>query len=310
MNIRIYFTDGRVTSYSTDGLTTSDPFRAAAPQGSANILTEYNIRLDKLMEEGLFLDVNWYNLLQDRAKMEADELWSEPLSVAFYEPGRRIRLTSANAMMKMAKIVIDGEVVVWREECARTGDIVIVSGICFNMLDRIHSDAGGSIKERAFSLFNILQAIYPDKDRADICAMFGYTTNLLDDAITAVEAQQGVRKALTTGIGSPSDALSVPVMVAASDGASGDGGGNMNGFTWVKKFDLEKVGGDAPEGPPRPSSETLTGDTDGIAGVCEDPSLQPLPLQPLPNLESRCAEAQDVVANTNGQRRQGRPPRR
>jgi hypothetical protein len=196
MNIRIYYEDGRVRSFSTDAQTTPDPFRAEAPQGSGNIMTEYNVRLDRLLEEGLFLDVNWHNLLRDGAVDEADELWSQPLKVSHHEPGRRIRLASADAMMKMAKIVIDNETVVWKEVNAETGEVSLINGIQFNMIDRIYNNVDASIKEKAFVLFNILQALHPDKDKESICKIFGYTTTLLNDSITSVEAQQVVRKAI------------------------------------------------------------------------------------------------------------------
>ena len=102
MNIRITYPGGRIDVFDTGAYATSAPF------DSKNMLTDFEIGLDGIEEEGLWLVANYY-----AAKPEFRE-GAKGIPVARRSRGWRFLLSTAEEAKELCDVTVDGEMVVAR----------------------------------------------------------------------------------------------------------------------------------------------------------------------------------------------------
>lgn len=173
MNITVYYQSGRIDSFSTENFCAQEPFKSEG----TNITTEFQLRLDLLYEEGLLLEVFWYdaNISNSSVSSKNDEVGIK-IPHASRMRGRRVRLVSHRELADIAKIVCDGELLVWRQGSE------LINGIKFFGQELLcFSDATTtSINRRALNIFEYLKNANPGLPGENIAKMMGYSKDAID----------------------------------------------------------------------------------------------------------------------------------
>ena len=177
MHITVYYQSGVIDSFDTQTFCASEPFR----RHGGNVLTEFRLRLDLLSTDGLVLEAFWYELPAGDAASGRDGLAPAPR-----HPSYKLLILGPEEVGGIAKIVCDGELLVWRQ-----GDDLI-NGVKFSGQEVLcFSDhVTTSINERALALFNYLRRATPDDEKTDdeVAGMMGYTTAALEAVLRAEAA--------------------------------------------------------------------------------------------------------------------------
>ena len=102
MNIRITYPGGRIDVFDTNAYATSAPF------DSKNMLTDFEIGLGDIEEEGLWLVANYYAAKPEFRKGAAG------IPVARRSRGWRFLLSTAEEAKELCDVTVDGEMVIAR----------------------------------------------------------------------------------------------------------------------------------------------------------------------------------------------------
>lgn len=184
MRITVYYQDGKVTEFNTETFTYTHPF------GRKNVLTEFTLRLDRLALDGLMLDMYINDIDYLECELDTKEITdlsgrSWKMMVAGRKMGCSVYLIAAEEMGNIAKIMVDGNIVAWRQ-----GEHIINAVKYFNQEFICYSHEGAaSVNRRVTEMFAYLQAAYPQKSDQEICQMFGYSYEAYLDATKAELAQ-------------------------------------------------------------------------------------------------------------------------
>lgn len=172
MKVTVYFQTGKITEFSTETFCDSTPFEGEG-KGGKNILTEASLRFDLLESQGLMLHIYWHNsIIDDQTQSSIDETVDVARRVphAGREAGRFVRLVSKDELNDIAKIEVDGEMVVWRQ-----GDDLINAIKFYNQELLCYTDTVTvSVNARVMGIYSYLKNAYPEKPDAEIVQMFGY----------------------------------------------------------------------------------------------------------------------------------------
>ena len=186
MRVSVQYLSGKVTEFNLETFCDPNPFDDRGYAGK-NIMTELDLRLDLLEAEGLRLDVYWYNSVVDEQTVktiDADVHASREIPLAGREAGRFIRLIALKELDDIAKIAVDGEVVVWRQ------DDCLINAIKFTTQEMICcSGENTSINARVLEIYHYLRNIYPERTDEEICQMFGYPSVAFQKILLAEQAQ-------------------------------------------------------------------------------------------------------------------------
>lgn len=171
MRVAVYYQSGKIDEFNTETFCSNEPFKHEAARG-CNITTEFQLRLDLLSTEGLRLDVFWYNTVIDGATTKTS-LPGEDRAIyhAGREPGRIVRLVSPKELYDIAKIVVDGEMVVWRQGTE------LINGIKFSAMELLcfTDRSSTSINSKVCGIFDYLKNANPELPDEAITQLFGYS---------------------------------------------------------------------------------------------------------------------------------------
>lgn len=167
MQIIVYYQNGKLDVFSTDNFTANEPW---AKQG-LNLATELTVRLDLLDDEGLIIDLYWYDGSEAGNAVETpDDDTRTVIRHALRRQGRRIRLVSQEELEHIAQITIDGELAVWRQGG------YLINGVMFKNQELLcfSNDSVTSMNRRASSVFEYLKNANPGISEETLSAMMGY----------------------------------------------------------------------------------------------------------------------------------------
>lgn len=165
MKICVYFQSGAMEEFSTDTYTSPSPL------GSSNILSDCKLRTDLIAEDGLRMDIYWYNTIYDECTSTVDVDGADaPLPVAGRELGRSVYLISPEEMRYVSQVAVDGSIIIFRQGS------FLINAIAFKQqLALCYSDASTkSINEQALALFDYLHAANPALSESEVCRLFGF----------------------------------------------------------------------------------------------------------------------------------------
>jgi hypothetical protein len=259
MQIKVYYQTGEIDLFDTSIFCSSEPIKEVFRE--TNITTEVRLRLDLIDTEGLRVDFNYYNAsvpdAEKRAVSEQGDALGNIYSVyhAMRKPYRTVLCVSKEEMYKIVKIVVDGEMICWRQGTE------LINGIKFYGQEILcYSDsATSSINKRVAGIWQYLHNAYPSKSDADIAELMGYTEAafraVLENELAQVggslddEENLGGRR----GIAEPTDAQIAHMKIEAS--------------SFLEDIDDGSDGGSLPVAiqPPPPA-----GPSDNAAGAGQD----------------------------------------
>lgn len=176
MQIQVYYDSGLIENFDTQNFCCSEPFEVT---GGKNITTDFKLRLDDI-NKGLMLQVFWYSTtLNEFTNKSEDAETGAIIPHAMRETGRNILLISANEMNSVVRILVDGQVVIWREGS------YLVNAVKFKNQEYLcyAEDSCESINYKAFKMYEYLKKAYPNKTEDEICEMIGLQKGILREII-------------------------------------------------------------------------------------------------------------------------------
>lgn len=177
MNIRVYYDNGRLDEFDVEHFTVSEPF------DGRNMLTNFELRFDELGKESLWLQAHFYDVRDEYREGVAPEA----VPVARRMKGWRFLLVDKSEIGRVAKIIVNGELVAWRQGPD------LVNGIRFDAQERAcySDDVTSSVSRRAVALHDYLAAAHSElaADEDALCAMFGFTKRAFESVLDAEQMQ-------------------------------------------------------------------------------------------------------------------------
>ena len=160
MVIEVLYKSFRYEKFDSSAQTNSEPFRAKG----TNILTDWNLYLGALEENGIILAEHWYDGNPQHAE-------GTKVPAATRQVGSAMLLVSPDELDDVVWLKKDGEKLLWRE-----GDELINGERFFAMEQLCYSDATvQSINRRAIAVFDYLKHAYPTHSDDEIARIMGYT---------------------------------------------------------------------------------------------------------------------------------------
>ena len=180
MEIKILYDDSRLEVFSTSELTERKAL------GERNLLTNYEIRMDRIGGDKLWLETFWYDA---SGKVRADNP-TGGMPTARRTTGWRFLLADESDMEHLIAVYLGEKLIVWRE----SGQLVF--GALFNLQETLYfsDDRSSSVSRRAVFLHDYIARKHPDvaHDADAVCAEIGYPPDA-DLAMAEVEAND-IRK--------------------------------------------------------------------------------------------------------------------
>ena len=162
MEIKILYDDSRLEVFSTSELTEKKAL------GDCNLLTNYELRMDRIDGERLWLETLWY----DASSSVRAENPSGDMPAARRTAGWRFLLADENDMRHLMAVYLGDKLIIWRE----SGQLVF--GALFNLKETLYysDDKSSSVSRRAVLLHDYMARKHPEiaHDADAICAEIGY----------------------------------------------------------------------------------------------------------------------------------------
>ena len=171
MKVEVLFKSHRYEEFDSSTQTCSEPYRGKG----LNVLTDWNLYLGSLEENGIILVQHWYDgnpaSSQGKVTLEGVEV---PASVR--KVGCAMLLVSPDELDDVVWLKKDGEKLLWRE-----GDELINGERFFAMEQLCYSDATvQSINRRAIAVFDYLKHAHPTYSDDEIARIMGYTESAIE----------------------------------------------------------------------------------------------------------------------------------
>lgn len=171
MVIEVLYKSFRYEKFDSSAQTNSEPFRAKG----TNILTDWNLYLGALEENGIILAEHWYDGNPQHAGGQVT-LEGTKVPAATRQVGSAMLLVSPDELDDVVWLKKDGEKLLWRE-----GDELINGERFFAMEQLCYSDATvQSINRRAIAVFDYLKHAHPTRSDDEIARIMGYTESAIE----------------------------------------------------------------------------------------------------------------------------------
>ena len=178
MKIEVLYKSHRYEEFDPSVQTCSEPYRA----NGINVLTDWNLYLGALEEEGVVLAQHWYEVGGKAAQTVLDGV---SVPAASRKVGCALLLVGPDELGNVVWLKKDGEKLLWRE-----GEDLINGERFFAMEQLCYSDATTqSVNRRAIAVFDYLQKAHPDMQEDEIARLMGYTLPAIERIRSAELAQ-------------------------------------------------------------------------------------------------------------------------
>lgn len=166
MRITVYYENGLTEDFDTLNFTAAEPFKA---DRATNLLTDFQLQFDRLMTDGLILDVYYYEAATDNP-CYTDTNQGIQIPLATRRLGWRMLLVSKQELENAVLIIRDGELFAWRQETEWINAIQfrLQEILCFS------SASTDSINRKATILFHYLKNAHPSLSDPEISALMGF----------------------------------------------------------------------------------------------------------------------------------------
>lgn len=170
MKVEVLFKSHRYEEFDSSTQTCSEPYRGKG----LNVLTDWNLYLGSLEENGIILVQHWYDgnpaSSQGKVTLEGVEV---PASVR--KVGCAMLLVSPDELDEIVWLKKDGEKLLWRE-----GEDLINGERFFAQEQLCYSDeTTKSINRRAVAVYDYLANAHPTWDEDEVAESMGYTASAI-----------------------------------------------------------------------------------------------------------------------------------
>lgn len=183
MKVEVLYKSHRYEEFDSSTQTCPEPYRGKG----TNILTDWNLYLGSLEENGIVLVQHWYDGSPSNSQ---GSVTFEGVSVpaAARKVGCAMLLVSPDELDEIVWLKKDGEKLLWRE-----GDDLINGERFFAMEQLCYSDAvTKSVNRRAIAVFDYLANAHPDWSADEVARSMGYTEAAVERIRSAEIAQEDV----------------------------------------------------------------------------------------------------------------------
>ena len=168
MEVRIRYLDNRLDVFDTDAFTTPEPF------GDANMLTDFELRFDRLGEAGLWLVAHSY----DASPAYRDQTAEGETPVARRKRGWRFLLAETGEVDRIESVAVGSEVALQR----MSGELVDMLRLDEAAAVWLPGADGMCAAEKAVGLFEVLtRATGGEKTPEEVARMCGCTLPLVTE---------------------------------------------------------------------------------------------------------------------------------
>lgn len=179
MKVEVLYRSHRYEEFDSSTQTCPEPHRGKG----VNVLTDWNLYLGALEENGIVLVQHWYDGSADGSGTVTFEGVQVPAAVR--KVGCAMLLVSPDELDEIVWLKKDGEKLLWRE-----GDDLINGERFFAMEQLCYSDATTqSINRRALAVFDYLANVHPEQGDDEIAGSMGYTASAIQRIRDAETAQ-------------------------------------------------------------------------------------------------------------------------
>lgn len=162
MKLKLLYDSSRIEMFDTNELTEKKAL------GDRNLLTNYELRMDQIDGERLWLEMLWYDA---SSSVRADNP-GEAIATARRTNGWRFLLADPEDMRHLMAVYLDDALVIWRE----SGELVF--GALFVLRESLYysDEKTSSISRRAVFLHDYMKRKHPEiaDDPDALCAEIGY----------------------------------------------------------------------------------------------------------------------------------------
>lgn len=162
MKLRLLYDSMRIEVFDTGELTEKKAL------GDRNLLTNYELRMDRIDGDRLWLEVFWYDA---SSKVRSDNP-DRSVATARRTNGWRFLLVDPEDMKHLMAVYLDDTLVIWRE----SGELVF--GALFKLHETLYysDEKTASVSRRAVLLHDYMKRKLPEiaDDPEAVCAQIGY----------------------------------------------------------------------------------------------------------------------------------------
>lgn len=187
MVISVDFKDGRIREFDLSTYTNGSAM-TAYERSAVNVMTEFDLRLDRLEEDGLRLDFFWFDATKEAGERVLDGVedgagGAVSVRMAARRPAYSITLLEPFELEDVSRILVyrANQVVqaAWRQGSGNW----MVKGTLFDAVRVLsYSDSNFTgLNRQAIEVFSYLSAIYPEMDRRDVASLMGYELDAVDE---------------------------------------------------------------------------------------------------------------------------------
>lgn len=181
MKVEVLFKSHRYEEFDSSTQTCPEPYRGKG----LNVLTDWNLYLGALEENGIILAQHWYdgNPASTQGKVTLEGV---QVPAAARKVGCAMLLVSPDELDEIVWLKKDGEKLLWRE-----GDDLINGERFFAQEQLCYSDATTiSINKRALAVFDYLSRVHPEQSEEEIAERMGYTASAIERIRDAESCQK------------------------------------------------------------------------------------------------------------------------
>lgn len=178
MKIEVLYKSHRYEEFDPSVQTCPEPYR----RDGISVLTDWNLSLGALEEEGVVLAQHWYEVGGKAGRTVLDGV---SVPAATRKVGCALLLVAPDELDDVVWLKKDGEKILWREG----GDLI--NGERFFAMEQLcYSDAiTQSLHRRVLAVFDYLREAHPGMQEDEVARLMGYTLSAIERIRSAELAQ-------------------------------------------------------------------------------------------------------------------------
>lgn len=178
---------GQTTIIDTEQRATADPFKIEMTKNHSSFATRYDIRLDLLHEEGLRIDIFWWNCVIDNQTKASSVHRVGAVAELGLEKGRVWRILDKDELKDVEELNIDKGRIVYQRHF---GELVDMGKFWSTQNQFQKEDIAEDLATQVVATHQALHEKFPMAEDEEIAAMYGFTKSAWWQAQSAYDKAQ------------------------------------------------------------------------------------------------------------------------